>query len=229
MFEILKDPTKIQIMGTGNGNELAPIETERVIYCLNDYINVQKFGVKPDLLFIMDVLDEKPQIVAGHDNLGEVVQKINDMGVPLIAPFQYEEIPKSVAFPLEKAVQEFGQPYFTNTIAYMICYALMAGAKEIHLYGINQASSSEYFYEKAGVEYWLGIANGRGVEITINGERSELLTNKARFGGGIMYGYNSTFKDFLESKKKFGVQMVKQLSAPAMPISRTVRKITHVK
>lgn len=225
-FEIKKNPTKFQIMGTGDGWQLAPIQSDAIIYCLNDYVFKERYDIQPDVLFIMDVLDEKPQIVAGLNNLGEVVDRINKMGVPLVAPFKYAEIPLSRAFPLKECVQTFGLPYFTNTISYMIAYALMNGAKEIDLYGINQASSSEYFYEKAGVEYWLGIANGLGVKITINGSKSELLTNKSRFGGGILYGYNQTFDEVRMMEEKFGTPIVKKLSAPIPLKSRTVRKIT---
>ena len=243
-FDIKKDPSKIIIAGTGDGWQLIPRVTDRVVYCLNDFVFYERYKIKPDILFILDILDEKPQIVSGSTNLGDVVKRINDMGCPLIAPFKYEEIPNSHAFPLERCVREFGQPYFLNTIGYMIAYALLAftdqvraeqqikteepvllSGKELALYGVNQASSSEYFYEKAAVEYWLGIANGRGVKITINGERSELLTNKARLGGNLLYGYNGTYEAIKQGQQKFGSQIVKRLSGPPKQFSRVVRKI----
>lgn len=224
-FEILKDPKRVCILGTGDGWQGAPKKTEKVIYCLNDYIYVEKYGITPDLLFIMDVLDEKPQIVSGMNNLGDVVNRINSLKVPLIAPFKYEEIPLSRAFPLEECKKEFGELYFSNTISYMIAYALLSKVEEIDLYGINQASSSEYFYEKAGVEYWLGIAIGRGVKVIINGARSELLTNKSRFGGGILYGYAQTYDDIIRGRQKFGEAIVRKLFGPQIQKSRTIREI----
>ena len=201
------------------------------------------------------------------NDLGEMIAAINKLRCPLVAPFKYEEIPLSEAYPLDEVAKTFGKPYFSNTIAYMIAYALLeflkiareervaclkAWAKKhgieltpkqgtalvetggrmynlhgfsLELFGINQASSSEYFYEKAGVEYWLGIANGLGVDITINGERSELLTNKHRFGGSILYGYNQDYKSIVEAKKKFGEPMIKKLSVPPKPFSRNVRRV----
>lgn len=224
-FEIRKDPTKICICGTGSGWNLLPPNTNKTIYCLNDYVYMEKYQIKPDLLFIMDVLDEKPQVVTGIQDLGETIQRINKMKVPFIGPFKYEEIPLSEAFPLEEVIKEFGEPYFTNTITYMIAYAMLKGAKEIDMYGVNQASSSEYFYEKAGVEYWLGIANGRGIKITINGEKSELLTNKPRFGGGILYGYNQSYEQIRETEKKFGEPQIKKLTGFSKPIKQNARTI----
>lgn len=224
-FQIKKNKEKWAILGTGDSWNLFPLQSDHIIFCLNDYVYIEKYGIIPDILCIMDVIDEKPQIVAGLSNLGDIIQRINKLGCPLIAPFKYAEIPKSEAFPLEECVKEFGFPYFNNTISFMIAYALLKGAKSIDLYGVNQASSSEYFYEKASVEYWLGVANGLGVKITINGGKSELLMNKSRFGGNMLYGYNYTYEQFLEQKKKFGEQLVHHLTAPVQPISRTVRKI----
>ncbi len=224
-FDIRKDPKKFMILGSGSGWELAPKVSEKTIYALNDYVYQERYGIKPDLLFIMDVLDEKPLIVAGISNLGDVVARINAMKVPLIGPFKYEEIPLSEAFPLEECAKEFGLPYFNNTIAYMIAYALLKGAEEINIYGVNQASSSEYFYEKASVEYWIGVANGKEVKVVINGDKSELLSNKMRFGGNLLYGFNQTYEQITQAKEKFGEPIVKKLFAPSQPKSRTVRQV----
>lgn len=225
MFEIKKNPEKWMILATGDGWQQAPKMTESIVLALNDYIFVEKYGIQPDFLCIMDVLDEKPQIVSGQDSLGNVVARINNMRIPLIGPYKYAEIPLSETFPLKECVKQFGAPYFSNTISYMIAFALLNGAKEIELFGVNQAGSSEYFYEKAGVEYWLGIAIGRGVKVTINGAKSELLGNKRRFGGNILYGYNLSFEDIEKADQKFGEGIVKKLSIQAPQRSRTIREI----
>ena len=226
-FEIRKSKTKFAILGTGDGWNLFPPSSNKTIYALNDYIYQEKYGVQPDMLFIMDVLDEKPQIVSGINNLGNVIERINKMKVPLIAPFKYAEIPLSQPFPLEKCIKTFGFPYFTNTICYMIAYALLQGAEEISTYGINQASSSEYFYEKPGVEYWLGIALGKGVKITINGARSELINNRMglKANTNILYGYAQPYESFLQDKERFGEPIVKKLMDPSPPKSKVVKQI----
>ena len=224
-FEIKKDWSKWLICGTGSGWQLLPKQTEKIIFGLNDYVYTEKYKVQLDILAIMDVLDEKPQVVAGIQNLGEVIKRINTMKVPLVAPFKYEQIPLSERFPIEECVKEFGRPYFSDTIGYMVAYAMLKGAKEIDTYGVNQASSAEYFYEKAGVEYWLGIAVGRGIKVTVHGDKSELLTNKNRFGGGLLYGYNQTYEEIINAEKKFGEPVVKKLFSVPKPIARTIREI----
>lgn len=243
-FELKKNPAKVQICGTGSGQELAPDKTDRVIYALNDFVKYEKYKLKPDILFILDILDEKPQIVSGVDNLGDIVKRINDFGVPLIAPFPYEEIPLSLGFPLERCAKEFGKGamYFSNTISYMIAYALMSfidqerakGIKnptdlskyEIHIYGVNQAGSHEYAEERGSVEFWIGIAIGKGVKVIINGKDSQLLRYKGRYGrNGLLYGYLSSFDEVMEGKKKFGEQVIRKLSAPPKPFSRNIREV----
>lgn len=221
-FEIKKDPTKVCILATGAGWDLAPRESEKMIYALNDYVDIKRYGVKPDMLFIMDVLDEKPQIVSSQQNLGQVIQMINSLKIPLVAPYKYEEIPLSEEFPIEECVKQFGMPFFTNTICYMIAYALLKGAKEIELYGVNQAGSHEYTEEKGGVEYWLGVANGRGVKVSINGTNSQLMRYKGRYGNDILYGYLQSYPMIVNLKQKFGNPIIRKLIRPSDPFIRQV-------
>lgn len=226
MFEIKKDMTKWIIAGTGQGWQLIPRVTNKMLFCLNDFIHVNKYGIDPDLLCIMDILDSKPQIISGNDDLGQVIKRINQMNCPLIAPYKYEEIPKSEAFPLEEVVKKYGHPYFTNTICYMIAYALYEEAKEIDLYGVNQAGSHEYSEERGGVEYWLGVAVGLGVKVTVNGKNSQVLKFKGRYGKNILYGYMISYEEMKKSNKLFGVGVIKKLSTPTKADSGTKRKIS---
>jgi len=223
-FSLKKDPSRFLILATGEGWQLSPTQSNAMIYCLNDYTSIEKYGVQPDVLFMLDILDEKPQVVSGQTPLGELVQRINQMRVPFVGPYKYEEIPLSEAFPLEECMKEFGLAYFTNTICYMIVYALLKGAKEIELFGVNQAGSHEYTEERGGVEFWLGVAIGKGVKVTINGKDSQVLRYKGRYGNNILYGYLQTYEEVLEAKKRFGEPIVRKLFAPKKPYSRVIRK-----
>lgn len=74
-------------------------------------------------------------------------------------------------YPIDQIVEEFGR-YFTNSIAYMIAYAILEGAYEIHLYGVDMAASgpgieNEYSVQRPSCEYILGVAAGRGIKIHI--------------------------------------------------------------
>ena len=69
-----------------------------------------------------------------------------------------------------------GSPYFNSTAAYAVAYAVHIGVKRISLFGIDYTMPNAHSAEKgrACVEFWLGIAAARGIEITVP-ETSSLL------------------------------------------------------
>ena len=106
----------------------------------------------------------------------------------------------------------------------MIAYALLKGAKEIELYGVNQAGSHEYVEERPAVEYWLGIAVGMGVKVTINGKNSQLLKFKGMYGPGILYGYRQSYEEVIAAETKFGAPVVRKLLTPPVAAKRIIEK-----
>jgi hypothetical protein len=115
----------------------------------------------------------------------DFIKKINESeDVPFITCRKHPDVPSSVAYPLKEIVKKFGIPYFTNTIAYMLAYALYEKVDSIQIYGVVQGGYYEYMKERKGVEFWLGIAAGTGIKIEIKGN-SELLTND----DNLLYGY----------------------------------------
>lgn len=228
MFKIKKNPESVLILATGPGWDLAPKETEKIVYALNDFVAVERYRIMPDFLFMMDILDEKPQVISGQTPLPDMIKKLNIIRVPFLAPFKYDEIPSSMPFPLEEVVKRFGYPYFTNTICYMIAYALLQGAKEIELFGVNQAGSHEYSEERPGVEYWLGIAIGMGVKVIINGNQSQLLKYKGRYGNNILYGYLQSYPEIQSNKERFGELQIRKLLKPSIPFERKVEMTRRI-
>jgi hypothetical protein len=73
--------------------------------------------------------------------------------------------PNTVAFPFESIVWGLGRRYVTNVIAYQIGLALLLGARRIGLWGVDLRHDTEYGYERPCVEWCIGVAEGRGVEI----------------------------------------------------------------
>lgn len=83
-------------------------------------------------------------------------------------------------YPFESVVEKLGLNYFSNTISYMIAYALYKYTKKdngkltlkqplkLRLYGVDMWEGGEYAQEKGGVECWLGYALGLGVEVVIS-------------------------------------------------------------
>lgn len=100
---------------------------------------------------------------------------------------EYPGLEFAKTFPLDKIQDsipnQFLKRYFTNTMAYMIAYAVMTGYKVLNLFGINLCvEEEEYSMQRACAEAWLGYAIGKGVTINI-AQPSALLANS------YMYGY----------------------------------------
>ena len=79
----------------------------------------------------------------------------------------------AVAYPENKARTLFGPFFFTSSIAYMMAMALMelaAAAQrgeemKMGLWGIMQASETEFSYQRPGIQYLIQCANNMGVEV----------------------------------------------------------------
>ena len=78
-------------------------------------------------------------------------------------PFPFDEIAaKPWAKPPCRA-----EPFYSNSLCYMLAYAIYLGYDKISLYGCDMVWGSEYVLEKGGMEHWIGVAQGRGIEVYI--------------------------------------------------------------
>lgn len=69
------------------------------------------------------------------------------------------------SYPLKKIFKKFGSRYFTNSISYMIAYAIYKGYQEITLEGIDLEKYGEYVFERPSIAYWCGRAESLGIKI----------------------------------------------------------------
>ena len=88
-------------------------------------------------------------------------------------------------YPLKEVIQYFDVDYFTNTIDYMIALAIYEHFTQINMYGVNMSMKGEYAFEKPGVDFWCGMALGRGIDVRIFGEKSTIMKSP----DGLLYGY----------------------------------------
>lgn len=89
------------------------------------------------------------------------------------------------SYPYNEIVKEFKTDYFSNTIDFMMALAIYEGYQEINLYGVNMAHETEYAYQKAGVDFWCGMAMGRGIKVNVFGEDSRIMKSP----DDLVYGY----------------------------------------
>ena len=82
-------------------------------------------------------------------------------------PSEWPEVPMAQPFPwkaVQALVPEFGN-YHACSIDWMIAYAILLKAPEIGLYGVEQWHTSEPVSSRACVEFWSGVAIGRGIKV----------------------------------------------------------------
>lgn len=95
-----------------------------------------------DMYFCMHDKDPKDEIVQA--------------GIPVMTKYTY---------PLNSVMAEFDSAYLTNSISYMLAYAILEGYKEIHLPGVDVSPYSEYAFERPSIAFWCGIAKARGIKV----------------------------------------------------------------
>lgn len=129
-----------------------------------------------------------------YDDLrwGEKEKKDNDSVIRLC---KVKEIPYMglEEYPIKEIERHFGTDYFGSTVDYAVAYALFQEKyKDIHFYGVTYSMESEYFYQKPSLDFWLGMAKGMSVKVTIHGNHSCLLKTR----DGLVYGYDTPQKGY---------------------------------
>jgi len=74
-----------------------------------------------------------------------------------------------------------GRNYMASTFSWQVALALAFGYKEIGLWGVQLWAGREGIVERASLNYWLGIATGRGVRVTLPDD-CYLLWHPAEYG-----------------------------------------------
>lgn len=116
-------------------------------------------------------------MVAGTD----YVKWMRECPIPLYMVSAHPEYPTSITYPLDEMIGTFHRDYFHSTVDYMIALAISEGFEEIGIYGIDMAHDTEYEHQKPSGSYWIGVAEGRGIKVTIP-PTSALLKKAHRYG-----------------------------------------------
>lgn len=108
----------------------------------------------------LDALRKSPELYGAH------LSWLDSQECPIMVREKWVGLKNPEIYPLQEIVSKFGD-YFTSTVSYMIGYAILKGATEIALLGVNMAWSEEYGEQRPGCEHLLGIAKGRDISITL--------------------------------------------------------------
>ena len=89
-------------------------------------------------------------------------------------------VPNATGFPVNEMVAEFGDSFFTSSFAWMMALAIMQGATEISLYGIDMASRDEYIRQRPGFFFFRYQAEKRGIKVSAPHE-SDIMQSPALY------------------------------------------------
>ena len=127
------------------------------------------------------------RIFFGHDPRGDMLhddiylfENMNKKEFPVYTTGLFKVLTKNAQIPVKEILEEFKVGFFLNVIAWMLATAILQKPKTIDLYGVDMrpdAGDETYVNEKGSVEFWCGVANGRGIPIK-NTKESYVLKTK---------------------------------------------------
>ena len=145
-------------------------------------------------------------VVPGSDHAGF----LRDCQMPVYMTDVVDEIPTSVAYPVDRFIEKFDLDYFTSTVAFMFAWVIdhidylveqrlredktrrtavatrklvreMYAEYTVGVFGIDLAVGEEYVEQRPCAEYWLGQAMARNITFMIS-DKSALLMQRYRYG-----------------------------------------------
>lgn len=201
-------PLKIAIVGTAPGWEKAPFDDEswHIWGLSRSYNHLPRFNA----WFELHRLDEIAKTWDGHEDMTaerhrqvylDWLRQASEK-IPVFMQKPTPEVPNAQAYPLDEILKLFPRQYFTNSISYMLAMAISLKPKAIGVWGVDMAlnpvggeMNGEYRAQRPSCEYFLGIAEGAGIEVSIPHE-SDLLKCRHLYA----YGDSSAMSAKLQYK-----------------------------
>ena len=119
--------------------------------------------VRCDRLFEMHDLDLIRTVKCRRSDYED---RLRSCLVPLYMQEQYPDLPCQ-RYPFEAVSASLGRSYWNSSPAYMVALAIHEGAKEIGIWGVDSLDGEEYAYQRPNLEWLVGIAEGKGIKVTI--------------------------------------------------------------
>lgn len=109
---------------------------------------------------------------------------------PVYTSIPHPSYPGLVAFPLQKVMNDLGMGYFNSTAAYAVALAIHLRVQKLYLFGCDFTYANAHHAEKgrACMEFWLGVAHARGIELSVPRETS--LMDACEAFRDRLYGYD---------------------------------------
>jgi hypothetical protein len=149
-----------------------------------------------------------------ESNIAEMLKWLKTATVPVVTSRAHPGYPGLVEFPLADVLTDMPMGYFNSTAAYAIAYALHAGAKKITCFGMDFTYPDAHDAEKgrACVEFWLGVAAERGVQISL--PKTTSLMDAMNPQALRFYGYDCVDLKMTHDGERINVDFVERAALP---------------
>lgn len=158
---------KIAIVGFAPSTRaLAPYnDPDWEIWVLNEYFSILPQTGANNITRWFEI-HQRETVLNSHRS-ANYIDHLRNSKIPVMMCKKEDDIPMSEAYPLDDIIKALETDYFTNSISYMVAYALYYGATEIAIYGVDMAQDEEYAKERPSVEYFIGYARAKGIPVYI--------------------------------------------------------------
>lgn len=174
-------PEHVAILGLGRSLSSFVDVTKRLggirAYCDEVWgVNAAGDIVHCDRVFHMDDvrIQEARAAAAPDSNIARMLDWLRRHPGPIYTSRVREGYPGLVEYPLQDVLNadehgNGGAPYFNSTPPYAVAFAIHIGVKRLSLFGCDYSLENVHNAERGRgcLEYWLGVAAARGVQITL--------------------------------------------------------------
>jgi hypothetical protein len=145
------------------------------------------------------------------------LQEVHDFPIYMMQPDS--RIPNSVVYPLGEICNdvfaclkrgEVINRYITSSASFMMAQAIHEKYDVIYLAGFEMKSNTEYGYQRDGLAYLVGVANGRGIDVVLPENTGMFKAKIYSYEGGQMVtrevikqhleNYNAQYKELIVSR-----------------------------
>lgn len=191
-------PQHVAILGLGPSVEtflqVAKRMGGRSAYCDEVWsINAVADVIGSDRVFHMDDvrIQEIRAAAAPGSNIAAMLRWLKRHPGPVITSRAHPDYPGLVEFPLQAVVNSMRYAYFNSTAAYAVAYAIHLGVKKLSLFGLDYTYANAHHAERgrACVEFWIGMAAARGIQLAI--PHTSSLMDACNTPAERLYGYDT--------------------------------------
>lgn len=165
---------------------------------------------------------------APESNIAAMLEWLKRHPGPIITSRAHPDYPGLVEFPLEDVLNDCPNGYFNSTAAYAVAYAIHIGVEKISCFGMDFTYPKAHDAEKgrACVEFWLGIAAERGIQLVV--PKTTSLLDAMNSQAERFYGYDMVDLNITREGERILIGFTERAAAPtAEEIERNYDHSAH--